>query len=167
MSYTDTIVNSFAQNVIEGIKNNIRNKRVTKFGAMEASGTMADSLGYKWDGKTLVIYSTEKYFTVLEDGRKPGKAPYDKSKTYDQQPIYKWIENKPVPLQDITKKSLAYLIARKIGKEGSLLWQKGGKSGVISDFINDQYIKQNLTDKFFLETVNVITNILKDGKPNN
>lgn len=158
MSYVDTIVKNFAESVISGIQNNIRTKNVTKYGPMNASGTMANSLGYNWDGSTLVIYSTEKFFTVLETGRKPGKQP-------PTDPIRKWIESKGIAT-DISSKSLAYLIARKIGREGSLLHRKGGKSGVISDFINDKYIKENLSDKFFLETVNVISNTLRDGQPN-
>lgn len=166
MSYVDTIVNNFAKGVIAGIQNNIRTKNVTQYGAMNTTGQMADSLGYKWDGSSLVIYSTQQYFTVLETGRKPGKQPYDKTKPYNEQPIYKWIKAKGIAT-DISEKSLAFLISRKIGKEGSLLYRQGGKSGVISDFINDKYIKDNLNDRFFLETVDTIFNILADGNPNN
>ena len=155
MSYVDTIVKNFAESVIAGIQNNIRTKNVTQYGAMNTTGQMADSLGYKWDGSTLIIYSSEKYFTVLETGRKPGKQP-------PLDPILKWIKAKNIAT-DIKERSLAYLIARKIGKEGSLLYRKGGNSGVISDFINDKYIKENLNDRFFLETVDTIFNILKDG----
>jgi hypothetical protein len=68
MTSLDIIVNQFANNVINGIKQNIRTKQVTKYGAMNASGKSADSLGYKWDGQKLVIFSSEKYFTVLETG---------------------------------------------------------------------------------------------------
>jgi len=151
MLSTDIIVRNFAEQVIAGIKNNIKSKQVTKYGAMESSGTMADSLKYSWDGKKLVIYSTEKYFTVLETGRKPGKQPPTSN-------IEKWLEDKPVQVQDISKKSLAFLIARKIGREGSSLYRKGGNSGVISDFINTKYVKDNLTDKLFLATIESITN---------
>lgn len=151
MLSTDIIVNNFAQTLIEGIKANIRNKRVTEFGAMNAIGTMADSLKYKWDGKTLVIYSTEKYFTVLETGRKAGKRP-------PMAMIEKWLEDKPVAVQEISKKSLAYLIARKIGLEGSLLYRQGGNSGVISDYINQKYVTDNLTQKLFQAQIELITN---------
>jgi len=159
MSYVDTIVTNFAKGVIAGIQNNIRTKNVTQYGAMNTTGQMADSLGYKWDGSSLVIYSTEQYFTVLETGRKPGKQP-------PLDPILKWIQAKNIAT-DIKDRSLAYLISRKIGKEGSLIYRQGGKSGVISDFINDQYIKENLNDRFFLETVDTIFNILVDGNPSN
>jgi len=159
MTYIDNIVKNFAESVIAGIQNNIRTKNVTQYGAMNTTGQMADSLAYKWDGSSLVIYSTEKYFTVLETGRKPGKQP-------PLDPILKWIQAKNIAT-DIKDRSLAYLIARKIGKEGSLIHRQGGKSGVISDFINDKYIKENLNDRFFLETVDVILNALKDGNPSN
>jgi len=159
MTYVDTIVKNFAESVIAGIQNNIRTKNVTQYGAMNTTGQMADSLGYKWDGSSLVIFSSEKYFTVLETGRKSGKQP-------PLDPILKWIQAKNI-VTDIKDRSLAYLISRKIGKEGSLLHRQGGKSGVISDFINDKYIKENLNDRFFLETVDTIFNILKDGNPSN
>ena len=148
---TDRIVKNFAESVIAGIQNNIRTKNVTGEGAMNASGSMAESLRYSWDGKKLVIYSTQKYFTVLETGRKHGKFP-------PLEAIEKWIENKPVALVDITKRSLAYLIARKIAKEGSLLYRKGGNSGVISEFINDKYVTENLTEQLFQAQVEQITN---------
>lgn len=159
MSYVDTIVKTFAESVIAGIQNNIRTKRVTEYGAMNTTGTMADSLSYKWDGKTLIIESSQDYFTVLETGRKPGKQP-------PLDPIQKWVQAKGIAT-DISTRSLAYLIARKIGKEGSLLYRQGGNSGVISDFTNDNYIAKNLSEKFFLETVETIKNKLIDGNPSN
>lgn len=151
MLSTEIIVRQFAENLIKGIQENIRTKKVTQYGAMNASGKMADSLRYRYDGKELVIYSTEKYFTVLETGRKPGKQP-------PIDVIEQWIDQKPVALRGITKRSLAYLIARKIGREGSLLHRLGGKSGVISDYVNDRYIKENLTDKLFQALVESVSN---------
>jgi hypothetical protein len=151
MASLDVFVNSFAQTLIEGIKSNIRTKKVTEYGAMNASGTMADSLGYKWDGNTLVVFSSEKFFTVLETGRSPGKmAPLDV--------IEKWFEDKPIAVQEISKKSLAYLIAKKQSVEGSLLYRNGGNSGVISDFINEKYIRENLSNKMLNETIETILN---------
>jgi hypothetical protein len=63
----------------------------------------------------------------------------------------------------MSKKSLAYLIARKIGREGSLLYRNGGKSGVISDYINQQYIKANLTDKVFDAVIQEFQNEFING----
>jgi hypothetical protein len=164
MLSTDVIVNNFAQTLIAGIQSNIRTKRVTEYGSMNASGTMADSLKYKWDGKKLVIFSTEKYFTVLETGRGPTSSSAKTGSPTLRELIEIWIDQKPVALQDITKESLAYLIARDIHKNGSKLYQRGGNSGVISDYINEKYVTDNLTEKLFQAQIEIITNqFLKAG----
>ena len=141
---TKAILTEFAETVIAGIRQNIQNKQVTQYGSMFTTGKMSDSLGYRIDESGLTIFSSEKYFTVLETGRKPGKRP-------PMSVIEEWIANKPVA-SDLNPKSLAYLIAKKIGEEGSLIYRQGGNSGVISDYINEEYIKENLivklTDSF-------------------
>ena len=124
----NAILIGFAERTIEGIRSRIPN----------VTGKMSQSLGYRIDENGLTIFSSEKYFTVLETGRKPGKMPPISA-------IEEWVKNKPIA-SDINPRSLAFLIARKIGEEGSLLYRQGGKSGVISDFINDQKIKEDLVD---------------------
>lgn len=124
----EAILKNFAEDVIAGIREGIPN----------VTGKSAASLGYRIDAGGLEIYSSEKYFTVLETGRKPGKRP-------PIDVILQWIKDKPIA-SDINPKSLAFLIARKIGEEGSLLYRQGGKSGVISDVINDQTVKEGLVD---------------------
>jgi len=159
MFSTEIIVKAFAEGVIKGIQDNIRNKQVTSFGAMNASGKMADSLGYSFDGKTLRIFSSEKFFTVLETGRGPSKGGGGGGDGPTlKESIEEWITDKPVALQGITKKSLAYLIAKGIHEKGTKLFQQGGKSGVISDYTNAAYIKENLTDKLFQAVVQSVTN---------
>lgn len=140
------ILAGFAERTIQGIRNNIKEKQVTKYGAMNASGKMADSLGYRIDDKGLTIYSTEKFFTVLETGRNPGKRP-------PISVVEQWIKDKPIA-SDINPKSLAFLIARKIGEKGSLLYRQGGNSGVISDFINETKIQEDL--------INLLTDSFRD-----
>lgn len=130
------ILKNFAEETIAGIKSRIPN----------VSGKMATSLGYRIDASGLTIYSSEKYFTVLETGRKPGKRP-------PIDVVEEWVKAKPIiPNDGISTRSLAFLIARKIGEEGSLLYRQGGKSGVISRSINEGAIKEGLldvlTDKF-------------------
>lgn len=126
---TEVILKDFAEETIAGIKSRIPN----------VSGTMAASLGYRIDKDGLTIFSSEKYFTVLETGRKPGKRP-------PLSVIEAWVRAKPIA-SDISPRSLAFLIARKIGEEGSLLYRQGGNSGVISKSINDKAIKEGLTDR--------------------
>jgi hypothetical protein len=129
----DHIVKDFAEGVIEGIRGKIRSS------GMYASGMTSESLKYSWDGKELIIYSTFQYITVLEDGRKPGKfAPPDD--------IREWVKIKINPAPKEVNK-IAFLINRKLKENGSVLWQRGGKSGVLSSFINDKYVFENLTSK--------------------
>lgn len=147
---TQAILEDFAESVIAGIQKNIRTKRVTEFGPMYASGKMSDSLDYRIDAGGLTIYSSEKYFTVLETGRKPGKRP-------PISVIENWIRTKPVA-SEMNPRSLAFLIARKIGEEGSLLYRQGGRSGVISDEINDKVLQEKLIDVLGVEFRNYVIN---------
>lgn len=143
------ILTGFAERTIEGIRSKIPN----------VTGTMSQSLGYRIDEDGLTIYSSEKFFTVLETGRKPGKRP-------PISVIEEWVKNKPI-VSDINPKSLAFLIARKIGEEGSLLYRQGGNSGVISDFINETKIQEDLinllTDSFRDYVINEFINKSVDG----
>ena len=154
MLITDQIVTTFAQGVIAGIKENILTKSVNGRAPSNSSGKAANSLYYKWDGKTLIIGSTWEFITVLEEGRKPGKMPPRES-------ISDYIDVKPIS-GGISKESLAYLIQRSIGEKGTLLYREGGHSGILSDYLNDDYIQENLIDKLRDNIVSTITDsILK------
>ena len=143
---------TFAQGVIKGIQDNIKNKQVTPFGSVHSTGEAEKSLFYRLDANRLIIGSTWAYITVLEDGRKPGKfAP--------PEVIEKWISDKPIA-SDISKKSLAFLINRKLKEEGSLIYRQGGKSGILSDFTNQEYVHKHLTQVLQKEIVKEITGML-------
>lgn len=145
------IVKTFAENAISQIQKNIREKDPTGKGPMNNTGKMADSLKWRFDGKELIIYSTEKYITVLETGRKPGKmAP--------PETIQAWVKTKLGKSDDKEVKSIAYLINKKISEKGSLLYQRGGNSGILSSVINEEYVNENLTERLFAEFVKVATN---------
>lgn len=149
---TFILIESFAQNLIKGIQDNIRNKKVTPFGTVHSTGEAEKSLFYRIDANRLIIGSTWAYITVLEDGRKPGKfAP--------PEVIDKWIDDKPI-IGDISKKSLSFLINRKLKEKGSLIYQQGGNSGILSDYINQDYIHKHLTDPLKSALVGQITNYL-------
>lgn len=152
MLLIDQVVNDFAKGVIDGIKENIRTKDVSGFGPSNNTGSAADSLFYRWDGKRLVIGSTWKYITVLEDGRRPGKfAPPDQ--------ILNYVETKIKPV-GISTKSLAFLINRKLKEEGSIIYQRGGHSGILSQYLNEDYVHENLTLKFQEAVIREATSIL-------
>lgn len=67
------IMEDFAQRLIKGIQDNIKNKQVTPFGSVESTGEAEKSLFYRVTDNRLIVGSTWAYITVLEDGRKPGK----------------------------------------------------------------------------------------------
>lgn len=146
------ILETFAQGLIKAIQDNIRNKQVTPYRSVHTTGHAAESLFYRLDANRLIVGSTWAYITVLEDGRKPGKfAP--------PEVIEKWIEDKPIT-SEISKKSLAYLINRKLKEEGSLIYRQGGHSGILSSVINQEYIHKNLTGALQKEIAKEISSIL-------
>lgn len=96
------------------------------------------------------------YVGTLETGRGPGKIP--KGLRYT---IRDWIEDKGLfsGESESRKKSIAFLIARKIANEGTLLHRQGGQSGVITNAITDERLSEftdKLLDSFMNDTVNVI-----------
>lgn len=87
----------------------------------KASGNLIDSIReyaivYEGDNITAEI-SLASYWKYVEYGRKPGRFP-------PIQNIYSWIDKKPVmprPIKGLkapSRKQLAYLVARKIAREG-------------------------------------------------
>lgn len=146
------VIQEFAEGVLQGIIDNIRGKQVTPFGAMHTTGKAEDSLFYRITDNRLIIGSTWAYITVLEDGRKPGKfAP--------PEVIEQWIDDKPI-ISDLPKKSLAYLINKSLKENGSLIYQQGGKSGVLSDVLNEQYVHENLTKQLMNAVIDDVSKIL-------
>lgn len=149
---SNIVIHEFAEAVLEGIINNIKNKQVTPYGSMETTGHAEDSLFYRVTDNNLIIGSTWAYITVLEDGRKPGKfAP--------PQVIEKWINDKPLGT-DIPRKSLAFLINRKLKEEGSLIYRQGGNSGILSDYLNIEFVREHLSKPLMNAVIDDVTNIL-------
>lgn len=134
-----SIFQSFAEQTVKGIQDNIRNKRVTKYGSMSASGQAADSVRYRLTETGFQIYVSGKavaYFDTLETGRKSGKAPPSSA-------LKEWVETRNLPsLWKMSADSIAFLVARKIGKEGTTVYQQGGGTGIIKDFINPERLKE-------------------------
>lgn len=144
---------SAANKTISQIQRNISEKRVTPYGAMNNTGEAAQSLRYRWLSDTrMQIYSDMpgkpfNYIFTLENGRRPGRRP-------PVQPILDWIKQRGITPEDISQESLAFLIARKIGREGSTLFRQGGKSGIISQVQSEAWIVENFIkpiERFYVE----------------
>ena len=96
----------------------------------------------KWEVKTMgsvyiVVLNLEEYWKWIENGRKPGKMPPPDS-------LISWIKSKGIqPKKGIAVKSLAFLIARKIGRVGIK------PKHLLTDVLNRQgSFKKKITDAF-------------------
>ena len=98
---------------LEQKKNEVRTAYEAK--GRSASGAAGQSLTVnvsEQPNKITGSITGSHYWYYIEHGRRPGKRPPIAS-------IEKWIDDRRLTLDGITKRSLAFLIARKIGNEGT------------------------------------------------
>lgn len=102
------------------------------------------------------------YFQQQITGRRPGKFP-------PIQPIMDWIESKGLDLEGITKKSLAFIIARKIARKGTDIYQ-GKRDGIDLKGIVKKYqptYKEDLVKAGKIEIKTAIRKALSKGQTGN
>lgn len=120
---------------------------------MRASGDWANALSYVvevTEKEIKAIFTGLDYTEYLTKGRSNGGFP-------PVQVIRQWIDDKGItPYDNISKDSLAFLIARKIAREGTEYFKQGGTDlldGVITTErirkIVEAYSKSILTDFTF------------------
>ena len=129
------VVNDMAKRFVELMQSDYRMKRKVgrNYTNAVSSGTLEKSLAYrlKIKGKEInvSVYAKGKasqYFLARENGRRPGKQPPVSA-------ILEWMRLKPIKLRDkesgkfqkpteALKKQVAFLIARKIGRDGIKGW---------------------------------------------
>lgn len=153
MLSTKLILENIGQSVVDQLKNDIKTKSlVAGFPPPNASGALYDSIRYEATEDSLKVYALD-YIYYLVHGRKAGKKP-------PRAVIRKWIDDKGIlPQADasgrtISKESLAFLIQRKIGDKGTLIYQQGG-SDLLSSILTESFI-QNVKDELIFNTVNAI-----------
>jgi hypothetical protein len=125
-----------AKRFVELMQSDYRMKRKVgkNFTNAVASGTLEKSLKYRLQIKgqniNVSVYAKGKagqYFLFRENGRKPGKQP-------PVDAILEWMRIKPIKLRDkesgkfkkpteALKRQVAFLIARKIGRDGIKGWK--------------------------------------------
>lgn len=93
----------------------------------KASGRTIASLHVKTDNDGGILFG-RKAFGTLETGRRGGKVPKGFYKI-----IYQWMQDKGIQVEK--PKSFAYLVARKIAREGTKLYRQGGRSDIYSNEI--------------------------------
>jgi hypothetical protein len=145
-------LNKLGQELTDRLVKDIQTKRVTKYGAVNASGRLAKSVRYDVKNSTLTVYA-EQYIGALEFGRKPGKRP-------PRDVIRKWIDEKGITPNGISKDSLAFLIQRKIGEEGTTIWQQGG-TDLVSGIFNEALVDSIQKDFAQLIAAEISSDVLK------
>lgn len=103
------------------------------------------------------IYAAH-YFRYLVLGRGPGKMP-------PREKIEEWVEKNPDVLaffktifKNITSKSLAYIIARKIGREGTQIY-RGERPGIDYLGVLEKSMPELVAEIARGEAVNILTNL--------
>lgn len=159
MLETRMILEGIGERVISQLRSDIKNKSlVSGFPPPDASGALVNSLRYEATDTNLKVYALD-YIYYLEHGRKPGKKP-------PRAVIRKWIDDKGILPDGLNKDvekakdSLAFLIQRKIGEKGTLIYQQGG-SDLLSSIINDSFIQEIKTELIFNTVEAIKSEILK------
>lgn len=96
---------------------------------MNASGRTIASMRVEVNENEGTLFG-RRAFEVLESGRKPGRVP----KGF-YQIIYQWAIDKRIRVRNL--KSFAYLTARKIVREGTLLYREGGRNDIYTPEIRE------------------------------
>lgn len=97
-------------------------------------------------------------FGTLETGRKGGKVPAGFWKI-----IRQWMDDKGIQVEK--PDSFAYLVARKIAKEGTLLFRNGGRSDIYSPEVKDtvERVSDGIGILFGSEVEHINLNFNEDG----
>lgn len=126
-----------------------------------ASGKTERELSFEADEELFILFGPGHIF-MLEFGRGPSKGAGQGESLKDR--IRHWIDDKGIKPDGISKDSLAFLIARKIHREGTLLYQTKQQSGILSNVINEQRINQLAQELLEPFSANVVSTLIADLK---
>ena len=159
METSNEVLNRFGERFVSAIKTALQTKDMTGYGPSVATGDLLNSIRYEVNGNSLTIFG-KQYIGALENGRKPTENTGDGTL---REKIRRWIDVKGIEPDDISKDSLAYLIARKIHEEGTTIYRKyaGGSSGLLSDAINEDEIESLQDALIFAYVETVKSSVLK------
>lgn len=133
----------FGQSLISEIRN-----KIDSSGA-RATGKSAASLREESTEDSFTLYGNRS-FKFIEVGRGKGKFPPINN-------IYEWLVAKNIQPDGISQRSLAYLIARKIGREGSKLYRENNVRDIYT-----QAIETNIKELFQEVTIASKASITND-----
>lgn len=142
---------------IEKIKQDLIEKHIEL--KMKASGDWINGLNVQSNGLTATLYG-KPYTEQLVNGRPNGKFPPISA-------IRQWIVDKNItPFDKISISSLAFFIARKIAREGTKSFKKGGTDLVSSVITPDrvQDIINKVSDFEIRSLVSDVSGVLNQLK---
>lgn len=122
---------------LEELKKRIINNHVAA--GQVASGRTARSLRVEVTDDAATLYG-RRAFGTLETGRKPGRVPQG-----FYQIILQWTKDKGIQVDN--PKSFAYLVARKIAREGTRLYRNGGRTDIYSNEVEKTI--ENIMNRVF------------------
>jgi hypothetical protein len=144
------------QKLLDNIRSGIIEDQETK--GLRASGQSAKSLKSKTkevSGNITGTLTGFGYFTFQERGRAPGGMP-------PVERILQWIKQKGIKPVDITEKSLAWAIAKKIQKTGSKAFKNESPRLAVNQIIETELessrdeIRKAMFDQFKTDTTKII-----------
>ncbi len=119
-----------------------------------ASGETSRSLRMEISDYELTIYGSE-IFRYVETGRGPSRKRGSGESLYER--IKQWIKDKGItPDGDISDDSLAFLIARKIHNEGTVIYRTNSPRDIFSSVLDENKIR-SLVDVISENSRNMIT----------
>jgi hypothetical protein len=171
LALTQQTLTPLLNEFVARIQANIRGKRVTPFGPMNASGQTAESVHFEFGDNSATIYAAG-HILRLESGNPPGtKVPFKRLRMWiDQKPIAVQLtarmdgsprrhrDGSAITLED-QKDSVAWAIKKAIEQKGTTLFQQGGNSGILKDVINEEAM-QVLYRALFFEFESIVTSAL-------
>ena len=108
------------------------------------SGKIGDSMEVTQEGDVHTLLGWKWIANAWENGR--GKTVNGGDGAV-RRGVEKWVaDNNITPRDNISTKSMIYLITRKIHEKGTQLHIQGGKSGVISNVINETRLNKLAND---------------------
>lgn len=152
--WRDTVTNEL-QDLAQRIADNISRN------GQRASGRTQRSFEVKDEGDTITLYG-RKAFGTMETGRRGGRVPRN-----FREILYEWSIDKGIQFDtERERASFAYLLAKKIQKEGTELFREGGRADVYSNEIPPTIvsIQQKMKDLFITKFKSIKLNLFKNEK---
>jgi hypothetical protein len=122
---------------------------------LRASGEFERDAEVRVTGTRAELWGSH-YIEQLVHGRAPGRFP-------PVEAIAKWIEDKGISAIDISVGSLAFLIARKIAREGTEIFKQGG-TDLVDSVITPERIQRIIDRVGSLHVSNFVLNVTRELK---